>query len=463
MKFRPQFKLQSFFIVFICASIGLTCGLAPPPRVAPGFPGVYIPQFNWHYAFLSAASIAMLVGLIQQIVILRTWQVTSAPSNDDTILARRLAISWRLIIASLITICLAVQLLITRRVIELPENDVYFPFEVFPSSVWMLSMVVVLAEAIGRRTLPSEQREQSQAIVVGGWIAAAIFALIVLPQAALIHFLVHVATAGIESNITLAFQRHNAFPDHRAEGFRLFWLSASAAALIVIAAGSWFWAGQSRQGSRSTWLVWTFGFIAPLIASTVFCVWYFRSEFHRVSPDLAGAGFAANWVDLLGGTLLFIIVISSATLRLSADSNAAVAVEPADADVPQRFTFFHESAFCLGLIFAATAVYFSEMAMMISSFSGAIGTGVSLIDLVEYLFTETSNYLQLALILLSVRFAVLLWRQRGTSIEWRIAPIAVRRFIANWIALAILAVVAVATLSIYSFTFWLGPWYLVGS
>jgi hypothetical protein len=355
----------------------------------------------------------------------------------------------------LITICLAVQLLITRRAIELPENEVYLSFEVFPSAIWMLSMIVVLSEAIRRRTLPTDQYKQSRAITFGGWLAGTIFALIVLPQAALIHFLVHIATAGIESNITLAYQRLNAFPDHRAEGFRLFWLSTGAAVLIVIAAGSWFWTGQSRQRSRSTWLLWTLGYIAPFIISTVFCVWYLRFEFYRVSPDFAGAGFAANWVDLLGGTLLLIIVISSATLRLSADSNAAVAVDP----VPQHLTFFHESAFCIGLIFAAVAVYFFEMAMMISSLPGAFG---SVVSLVEFHFTETSNYLQLALILLSARLANLLWRQRKSPAEWRISPVAGNRFAANWIALATLAVVAIPTLSIYSFTYWLGPWYQFG-
>jgi hypothetical protein len=99
MNIRPQFKLQSLFIAFICASIGLTCGLAPPMPAAPAISGAYVARFNWYFAFLSAASVAMLVGLIQQIGILRAWQVTSAPSVIETVFAKRLAISWRTIIA----------------------------------------------------------------------------------------------------------------------------------------------------------------------------------------------------------------------------------------------------------------------------------------------------------------------------------------------------------------------------
>ena len=301
MKSLPKFNLCALFVITLCTSIGLTCGLPLSDAIRGG----QVPLFNWHFALLSAASIAIAFGLFQQMGVIRAWRQTTTLPIHEFKFAVILAVSWRLIVGLLICLCLIVKLLIARGAFDLPEDHGFVTFDAFPSSLWLFCMVVALAEATQRRTEPPNGRSTARLVEVGSWIAGTIFALIVLPQNAIIHHLVHLATAGIEAYIPHSYQRLGTFPDHQKEGFRLFWLSVSAVVLVVIAAWSWFRFGGWRGHSRRMQCVRVATFVLPLVYCLVFSVWYSCHEFHRVSPDMAQAGVAGNWVDFVGAAQLF--------------------------------------------------------------------------------------------------------------------------------------------------------------
>jgi hypothetical protein len=192
----PQIRLRTFFLLFFCTAVGLTCASSPPVEVDPQFAGlIEMPRLNWHYALLSAASVAMVIGLCQETVHLVRWQPES--NSRDFHCARDYGVIWRGTIALLIAACLTVRLLISRRVIALAGGEHFYWGELIPDLVWMVSLTVVLSNSLHRHLrVPnrSEPRWRTAAI----WIAGTCLALLILPDIATIPFLVHLATENIE-------------------------------------------------------------------------------------------------------------------------------------------------------------------------------------------------------------------------------------------------------------------------
>lgn len=97
----------------------MTCASAPakPDDATLMLFNIRVPQLNWHYAVLSAASVAMVIGLIQQTMQLvrRTSAIHSTDANDR--FAISFATAWRIAITATIGICLLLQLLLSREVI----------------------------------------------------------------------------------------------------------------------------------------------------------------------------------------------------------------------------------------------------------------------------------------------------------------------------------------------------------
>src|SRR5689334_22549554 len=107
MKSIPKIQLFTIFLVFICAAVGLTCGTAPQPKRDSFLSSlIRFPNLNLYYALLYAVSMAMVIGLLQQVMYLRKTNPSERQNNDGLQFAYAFARTWRVLIAAILSICL---------------------------------------------------------------------------------------------------------------------------------------------------------------------------------------------------------------------------------------------------------------------------------------------------------------------------------------------------------------------
>jgi hypothetical protein len=450
----PRIQLRTIFLLFLCVGIGLTCALAPPSEADEFVKSlnIYVPQLNWHFAVLSAASVAMIIGLLQQAWQLRSTKLGLKPGLSDENFTVAMAIAWRSVLAITIAACLTLKLLISRRVLEPPDHEVTIIASTLPDVLWVACIIVVLSESVMRWSVA--RRPDPRFMTPIAWMAGVILAILIVPDVALVHWLVHVATEGIERYAPLALQRPGAFPDHSAEGFRLFWLSLGAVGCVVLAAI--LISPICRTSGKARFLR-IGAYVAFLLPSAAFCAWYCAAERHRISPDLSSVGLASNWFDWLGGCALALVFITVGAYRLTASPSAVHVVEY---DVQNRDQLgLHESFGCLTLLAVAAALYFVEMIR-------AAVTGINLFgpptfaETAVYFLKDPNFLLYISVCFLSLKLCWLRWRRRSVPVEWNLPVIKKKGFMYCWTLLAVLATVAIPTASIFAFVYWLGPWFL---
>lgn len=294
MKSLPQIRLRTLFVIFFCVAVGMTCATAPEPADDPSLSGInlYFARLNFHYALLSAAAMAMVVGLLQQIRMLRHSKTATTMSESPLIFARTFAVTWRVAIAAIIFGCLLFHILILRQVIRPIDHEDLFIVELVPGTLLDICVIVVLIDCL-RRWQRAKSSEYRALIEPLAWFLGLAFALIVLPDSGLIMYLVHIATEGIEKAMPLRFHRPNVFPNQRLEHFQVFWMSFVAVMAVVVALCILELVRTVRFTSKR------FVGVAAIYAALVggagaYCIWFHRVEFPRLSPDMASAGFASN-------------------------------------------------------------------------------------------------------------------------------------------------------------------------
>ena len=461
MKPLRQIRLRTIFLVFCCAAVGMTCATAPPRERDPdlSFLNEYLTQLNLYYALLYAAASAMVVGLVEQIRYLVHVEAPASGDINNVRFAWRFAIVWRTIIAVVLGICLLARILLLRRIIQLPEHDLLVHL-IFPDTLTLICAIVVFSDSISRWRHPTNARTSRTWVTVPAFISGVVLALLLLPDSGLITYLVHIATQGIEVAQPARFQRVGVFPNQQAEGYRLFWLSL-AAAIDIAFAGATLMLANSPGVKRSYAKAALAAFVCSLFAAATFCAWYYTREFHRISPDMASVGFPGSWIDRLSGIIIAAILISTTTYR-AARGNASCISQPSHHDALQGPTALHEHFLFVVLLFGAPVAYFVESLRV--DFSGGLPFGwqTQIWSLVGEYLRYSDTYIMLAIVALSARLAWERWRRRAVGPKWELHPLDRRRFVWIWLALALLVLIGLPTLSIYCFTSWLGPWYLYG-
>ncbi len=446
----PQVRLRTLFVVFFCAAVGMTCATAPVVE-NPDLKslGLHLPRLNLHNAFLAAASMALVISLVQQIrKLIQVREIDAA--DDDIRFARRFGIVWRAVVAAIVVACIAVQLLLSRNVVSLPEHTPGYWYDIIPNILWIVCLIVTLSACLRREERKKSVERYSIFLACAIWFAGTILALLLLPDTGLIQFLVHIATQGIEAFQPLKFHRIGTFPDQQSEGFRLFWLSLTSVCCVVLAAAILI--SMRRFKSTRIRLLCTGTFVLLLSIAAIFCIWYYGKEFYRVSPDMADAGFVGNWFDCSGAAILVLLMISVGAARL-ARSNSFQIIQ--DDNAKDRRPAWVEPSWAPLLLLAAAIIYLVEV--------NGYTTGFARIwEILLGLLQEPRNLLYIALCALCLKLCWLRWRRRKDAATWKISGLNRRRFVWNLVALAILIAVAVPTISIYCFVFWLGPWYLYG-
>src|SRR3954469_19247989 len=235
MAIKLKIRLLTIFLIFICAAVGLTCGTAPERKQDPDLASlnIHFPSLNLYHAFLYASSMAMVIGLSQQVRILhRNW---SSANDEECRFAYHFAVTWRIAMVILFCSCLFARVLLSRNILQFPNDDVLL-YESFPDTMTLICVIVVLINNVERWQRKDSYRKQPAWLTGLVFAIALILLLILLPDTGMIAYLVHVATQGIERAQPARFQRIGVFPDHEREAFRLFWLSVASVVAVAIAA-----------------------------------------------------------------------------------------------------------------------------------------------------------------------------------------------------------------------------------
>src|SRR5947208_1245950 len=134
-------------------------------------------------------------------------------------------------------------------------------------------MIVVLSDSVCR-WLPRISHHSLPMWRIGiQWLAGISLVMLMLPDVGLVHYLVHIATEGIEASQPLKFQRAGTFPNHGREGFRLYWISCCAVLAVSLAALCLVMV--NRQRKWTTKKIALFGFITTTLPVIAFCIWYY--------------------------------------------------------------------------------------------------------------------------------------------------------------------------------------------
>jgi hypothetical protein len=454
----PQIRLRTIFVLFFCAAFGLAIGTSPKVDHDPLFTilGWEYAELNWHYALLAAGSMLVVIGLLHEAAVLRKFKA-AATSHNEAAFAVTFALAWRIAVCCTLGLCLVTAMLISRRLLRLPESEAAFGYMPFPYAIWVLCLIVVLTAQIQRWRRRGARRSRPLEYFIV-CLAGLIIAALLLPDAGLIHFLVHVATSGIEAAQPPSHHWPGGFPDHRAEGFRTFWISVAAAGVVDLAIMNFALLANFGLNRRLRLLVGICGVALPLLAGAGFCVWYYGFELHRVSPYLAAAGTAGDILEWCAGILIIVILISAAAHRATVSEHKRFAVTSTIAKRPNA-VLLHESFLCLSLLMGAVVVYLVEVVRTLLSMPTSV---IASAEVVLAMLRDPGAILMVAILLLSLQLGWLRWRRRAEHVDWEIAAIEPRRFLWNWIAISIISCVAIPTISAFVFAFWLGPWYLYG-
>jgi hypothetical protein len=463
MKLLPRIRLRTVFVIFLCAAAGLAIGTSPKREANDPLLtilGWHDAQLNWHYALLSAASIAMLIGLLHQVAYLWNWKRTGVFEYEAEIFAVRYAIAWRLAIAILIITCLATAMLLARRFTELPDSEAFFTYEPFPYAIWAMCLIAVLSSSLDRWRRRNGNRSDPLLRNAALWIVGSVMAILILLDVTFVHFLVHIAINGIEQAQSARYQIVGLFPDHRAEGFRTFWISAVAVAILLWGAGSIVLVNKSRLERRRRFVIGLCAYLLSLMILTAYCIWYFGFELYRISPYLAGAGICSNRLERSTGVVLAVILITIGAHRLSKATNSHLVC---DSNLPKAtdIRWIHENPICLLILTGSVVIYVYTVTWTFLSIPNPFRSSV-VAEVIVGILRESGGLLMAAICILSLQLGWLCWRRQNERVEWRIAAVDRRQFFWNWIALALLAAIGIPTTCAFLFMFWLGPWYLYG-
>jgi len=461
---KPTIQLRTIFLIFVCVAIGLTCATArnalPEYQLSPWLSQLR-PRQNLCHFFLYTGIAAIIVGLIQQICDLVQLQFPSTASQSGLRFARTFAISWRVFMAVVLSICAASQIFLVREKIQLPDHDV-FQHNVFPNVLALVGAVVVLSNSCERWRLKPRLPERWWMAAMAS-VAGVVLLVILLRDTGMIAYLVHIAMQGIERAQAGRFQRADVYPDHEKEGFRLFWLSMWASIGAVVAAAALLIALAARN-KRTIRIFCIAVYAAALAAAAAFCIWYYRIELPRVSPDYAGVGLVSNWLEQLSGVAMLATVISVAAYRWGREKKG-LADDQLAVGVANSAPYFHEYAVFILLILGAPIVYLYELFRTSVNMNGAgvrLGWQQQIAQSVAEILGQPETYIYLAVLVPSLQLVWLRWKRRGNAPPLELTPIDARQFAWTWATLAMLAAVALPTFSIFAFTYWLGPWYLHG-
>jgi hypothetical protein len=433
MNWVPRISLRTLFLLFFCAAVGLAVYPTPMGALEP------------------AIAMAMVIGLIQQVRQLYGWHLSENEHSNAIMFARRFAITWRVLVAAVISIWLIIGMLGSQGMLQFPDREDVGPY-LQDQAVLPLCVIVVMCSSVARWQSASPLRTKRGWRSTGLWAFGILVGGVVIIDATMILFLVHKAVAGIEA--AQIYRRPGVYPNLGDEHYRLIWLAFAAVVSMLTAGAVLVWSSRRQNDWRKLATAY-FLFPSLLVPPALFCYWYYSTEFYRLSPDFTGVGLAANWMDWLIGAILGAALVATFAYQLSKAGQVKTEVT-ADLSQDIERTAFHESFFCLSII-GIHAIY--TIVIYIASIV-SLGRRPPVWSYLTMLCSPMS-LLALALLIVTLQFCWVRWRRRSQSVAWKIDGLSRPAFLQYCAALTLLLIVGVPTLNAFSFILWLGPWNLL--
>jgi hypothetical protein len=391
-----------------------------------------------------------VIGLLQQAWQLFVWRTSESTITQELSFARRFAIYWRTAVAIILGACVIWRLLLAKQFVASPEQHDFLLINPFNEGLPQLCVLVALCNSLMRWRSARSVVSFRAIRVPFLWGLGIAIALIMLVEGTTVEFLVHRAVHNIER--AQKFRRTGLYVQLRDEGYDAIWFGlGSIACLFMAIALATHLSDRHLWPSvrRCRWLI----FPLLLIPPTLFCIWYYRYEFYRLSPDMAVAGFALSLSDLLAGAVLAAIPVTAGAYRLAAKL-APVTTISADLSVDLEQRAFHESFVVLLLLIlhASGGLYF--LASEILTYQPMLG-GMTFGRFISF-FCYPTSLLVMATLAVTIQLCQARWKTRDRVVPWKLHGLSPQYFGEGWIMLALLVIIGIPTIRAFAFLLWLG-------
>jgi hypothetical protein len=407
------------------------------------------PSLLWTQVALWWAATAIAVGLIHQSIVIARWNRVQPPFDRQLRFAAQFEVLWRAAVAVLFAAIIVTRILVGLHYVELPEDQAILGTDVVTDYLLWLLLLLVLRACV-------YQARPVKAPVSGGffiaapiWIGLVLFAAYALIHTSLIMYLVHLACRGIDATLEFTGNRYPLWNERQEAIFAL----RAAVAVLAWLIGT-ILATQSLANRRARTNFWRIASAivgVSLIAAAGGFVWWFGAyAYSQVSPDLAGTGVASNWYQRLGAGVILAVLAGVGAARV------AQIKQKHQPGVPARAIALPLAAESWLVVVLLLAEFGYLMIQAVASFIGP--NSMLGWDDLPYLLTNPDLILMTALLIASWRLAALR-RKRMLPQPLALRPMSGPRFFTAFVMLLMSLAVGIPTLAIFSFSFWLGPWY----
>jgi hypothetical protein len=297
------------------------------------------------------------------------------------------------------------------------------------------AFLIALLAALAWSPHPAQEKPRRRGWIIHALAAPAmvVICMAVWMSATMVHSLVYDAVLGMEQAGPLKFV-DPATPLLASQRIELFWTRALVASIAAIGC-----AISCRRLGR-VWddkLRWRAVCAVVLVLGWAIQLWFlhwvYPAGMHELSPALAESLIRHE------APLLWLVAAALALLSILAAYRAAR--QPASSfttasQAARHYRYFYEGRIALALVTIAAAL---------------ATTGYALIDI------DTSACLWMALLAFCAGRWWRLWRDRlaGNVAQWDLPPL---KFVVCWLTTFITLATGTATLGLFSFVNWLGPW-----
>ena len=233
-----------------------------------------------------------------------------------------------------------------------------------------------------------------------------------LVEGTVIDFLVHRAVEKIEKSQRPEFQRRGLYIQLSEHNFDAVWFGL-AAVVCLLAAGRIISERRQAVSMFSQRVKRACLLLGVLVVPALYCAWYYLVEFHRLSPEIAGSGFAFTSIDAIAGFILAATLVTAGAYQCARVNALKSQIKPTSANV--GWTAFHESAAVL-ILFACYACSIVIIAVSeLVNYESMIGTAT----IVRYLsmLVYPTFVLQCAIALAIFQLCWMRWKSRSMTME----------------------------------------------
>lgn len=456
---RPNFRidLRSLFAWTTYAIFGLVFGAGSMTGISRDTSWTNAALIIVGLSFqplLTAASAAIIIGLLKQVMLLR--KQAAIWSNRDRDLSQSAVYeAWlRTTLAISLFFCLSINALEVRGIIESPRNDNFheaFSTDIVTGYAWWLTILIALCDASLRTGRKAVSRRQRLARGFSS-ILASLFGIYLIVNSFYLVYLTHIACSRVDAKFKTEYQRYPVLTQ-----FDQWLLSAAptAAAAAIVIAAIMLLRALSKRGLSGPF---AWSSLAPisllLITSASYVCWYQWIGRDYFSPDFEDVGLSASWRQICSCAGLAALLLTFAVYRAWHTEAPGSAGEPtvfAAVSLPSA----GEQVFVIAAVLGATFVY--TIQLINAAFTNAAYFN-SVSEALLALACVPASLVILAMLLQSAHLARLRW-QGSVPTPLKIIPIRLREFAAAWLLLAAITVIAIPTFAALSLSFWLGLWY----